>query len=84
MESGHDSRIAYWDHEPGNPGGETPPSTAGGTPAATDARFPESNPEIGPSGLGLSRGWTILDPVVPPSTNHRCPRHPCCRLVLRT
>ncbi len=30
------------DHEPGRiPGGETPPSTAGGTPAATDARFME-------------------------------------------
>jgi hypothetical protein len=27
------------DHEPGSPGGETPPSTAGGTPAATEARF---------------------------------------------
>jgi hypothetical protein len=25
--------------EPGIPGGETPPSTAGGTPAATEARF---------------------------------------------
>ncbi len=32
------------DHEPGRiPGGETPPSTAGGTPAATDARFMESS-----------------------------------------
>ncbi len=30
-------------HEPGIPGGETPPSTAGGTPAATDARFRERN-----------------------------------------
>ncbi len=30
------------DHEPGIPGGETPPSTAGGTPAATDARFMET------------------------------------------
>ena len=30
------------DLEPGNPGGETPPSTAGGTPAATEARFMES------------------------------------------
>ncbi len=29
------------DLEPGIPGGETPPSTAGGTPAATDARFME-------------------------------------------
>jgi Cu+-exporting ATPase len=27
------------DHEPGIPGGETPPSTAGETPAATDTRF---------------------------------------------
>ncbi len=26
------------DLEPGIPGGETPPSTAGGTPAATEAR----------------------------------------------
>ena len=26
----------YWDHEPRIPGGETPPSTAGGTPAATE------------------------------------------------
>ena len=25
--------------EPGTPGGETPPSTAGGTPAATEAGF---------------------------------------------
>ena len=39
MGSHHDSRIAYWDHEPGSPGGETPPSTAGGTLAATEARF---------------------------------------------
>jgi hypothetical protein len=38
----HDSRIAHGDHEPGIPGGETPPSTAGGTPAATEARFMES------------------------------------------
>ncbi len=31
-------------HEPGRtPGGETPPSTAGGTPAATDDRFMERN-----------------------------------------
>ncbi len=29
-------------HEPGIPGGETPPSTAGGTPAATEVRFMES------------------------------------------
>ena len=27
------------DLEPGNPGGETPPSTAGETPAATEVRF---------------------------------------------
>jgi hypothetical protein len=27
--------------EPGTPGGETPPSTAGGTPAATEARLME-------------------------------------------
>ena len=31
------------DHEPEIPGGETPPYTAGGTPAATDARFRERN-----------------------------------------
>ncbi len=29
-------------HEPWIPGGGTPPSTAGGTPAATDDRFMES------------------------------------------
>jgi hypothetical protein len=29
--------------ESGIPGGETPPSTAGGTPAATEARFMERN-----------------------------------------
>ena len=29
-------------HEPGIPGGETPPSTAGGTPAATEPWFMES------------------------------------------
>ena len=29
----------YWDHEPGTPGGGTPPSAAGETPAATEARF---------------------------------------------
>ncbi len=29
--------------EPGIPGGETPPSTAGETPAATEARFMESH-----------------------------------------
>jgi hypothetical protein len=32
----------HTDFEPGIPGGETPPSTAGGTPAATDDRFMES------------------------------------------
>ncbi len=31
------------DHEPGIPGGGTPPSTAGGTPAATETRFMERN-----------------------------------------
>ena len=30
-------------HEPGIPGGETPPFTAGGTPAATNAWFMESH-----------------------------------------
>ena len=43
----HDSRIAYWDHEPGIPGGETPPSTAGGTPAATEARFKRRQMRVG-------------------------------------
>ena len=42
-ESTHDSRIAHWDQEPWIPGGETPPSTAGGTPAATEGRFVESH-----------------------------------------
>ncbi len=39
MESGVGAGAMLTDHEPGIPGGETPPSTAGGTPAATDARF---------------------------------------------
>jgi hypothetical protein len=30
-------------HEQGTPGGETPPSTAGETPAATEAQFMERN-----------------------------------------
>ena len=34
------------DLEPGIPGGETPPSTAGGTPAATEVRFMESCHEL--------------------------------------
>ncbi len=34
-------------HEPGIPGGETPPSTAGETPAATDDRFMESGAGAG-------------------------------------
>ena len=42
MESGVGAGAILTDHEPGIPGGETPPSTAGGTPAATDARFMES------------------------------------------
>ena len=42
IEGGQDSRLAHWDHEPGIPGGETPPSTAGGTPATTDDWFMES------------------------------------------
>jgi hypothetical protein len=33
-------------HELGIPGGETPPSTAGGTPAATEARFVERNDRV--------------------------------------
>ncbi len=39
MESGVGAGAMLTDHEPGIPAGETPPSTAGGTPAATDARF---------------------------------------------
>ena len=40
MESGVGAGAMLTDHEPGKiPGGETPPSTAGGTPAATEARF---------------------------------------------
>ena len=43
VESGVGEGAMLTDHEPGRiPGGETPPSTAGGTPAATDARFMES------------------------------------------
>ncbi len=50
MESGVGAGAMLTDHEPGIPGGETPPSTAGETPpstagetpAATDARFMES------------------------------------------
>ena len=43
------------DHEPGKiPGGETPPSTAGGTPAATDARFMERRPKV--NGSESNRG----------------------------
>jgi hypothetical protein len=38
-ESGFPNFETHWGHEPGNPGGETPPSTAGGTPAATEPRF---------------------------------------------
>ncbi len=44
MGSRHDSRIAHWDHEPRIPGGETPPSTAGGTPVATEGRYMGSAP----------------------------------------
>jgi hypothetical protein len=39
MGSRHDSLIAHWVHEPGIPGGKMTPSTAGETPAATEARF---------------------------------------------
>ena len=43
MESGVGDDAMLTDLEPGRiPGGETPPSTAGGTPAATEARFMES------------------------------------------
>ena len=44
------------DHEPGIPGGETPPSTAGGTPAATEARFMESGVGAGAMLTGLEPG----------------------------
>ncbi len=42
MGSGVGAGAMLTGHEPGIPGGETPPSTAGGTPAATEARFMES------------------------------------------
>ena len=42
MESGVGESAMLTNLEPGIPGGETPPFTAGGTPAATDARFMES------------------------------------------
>jgi len=43
MESRVGAGAMPTDLEPGRiPGGETPPSTAGETPAATDARFMES------------------------------------------
>jgi subtilisin family serine protease len=45
--------------EPGIPGGETPPSTAGGTPAATEARFMES-------GVGAGAMLTDLEPEAIP------------------
>ena len=45
------------DLEPGRiPGGETPPSTAGGTPAATEARFMESGVGAGAMLTGLEPG----------------------------
>jgi hypothetical protein len=44
MGSGVGAGAKLTDHEPGRtPGGETPPSTAGGTPAATEAWFMESH-----------------------------------------
>jgi hypothetical protein len=42
MESALFETDPFTDLEPGIPGGETPPSTAGGTPAATEAGFMES------------------------------------------
>jgi hypothetical protein len=42
MESGRFEIDLPTDHEPGIPEGGTPPSTAGGTPAAMEARFMES------------------------------------------
>ncbi len=43
MGSGVGAGAMLTGHEPGIPGGETPPATAGGTPAATDDRFMERN-----------------------------------------
>jgi hypothetical protein len=44
LESGVGAGAMLTDHEPGRiPGGGTPPSTAGETPAATEARFVESH-----------------------------------------
>jgi hypothetical protein len=39
------------DLEPGIPGGGTPPSTAGGTPAATEARFMGSLERVPPDAV---------------------------------
>ena len=43
-------------HEPGIPGGETPPFTAGGTPAATNGRF--MGTPVGRRGGWLPACWT--------------------------
>jgi hypothetical protein len=43
------------DQEPGIPGGETPPSTAGGTPAATEVRFMGSLLHSSGVSTGLSK-----------------------------
>ena len=52
MESGVGAGAMPTDHEPGIPGGETPPFTAGGTPAATDATF---------RGSGVGAGAMLTD-----------------------
>jgi hypothetical protein len=46
-------------HEPGTPGGETPPSTAGETPAATDSWFTGRIEQASPS-VTASRGFMPL------------------------
>jgi hypothetical protein len=55
MESGVGAGAMLTTHEPGRtPGGGTPPSTAGGTPAATEARFMGSGLEWRVRNLGVS------------------------------
>jgi len=65
MESGVGAGAMLTDHEPGIPGGETPPSTAGGTPAATDARFMERQPAGGGGGCARER-QSVATPKKPP------------------
>jgi hypothetical protein len=58
MESALFETDPFTDLEPGIPGGETPPSTAGGTPAATEAGFMES-------ALFETDLFTDLEPGIP-------------------